>query len=117
MRGEAGAVKTLTLDHYPGFTDVEIARIANEALGRWRLDGVLIVHRVGALDPGEPIVLAAAAAAHRRDAFQAVDFLMDYLKTEAPFWKKEAALNGESWIEPRASDYEDKMRWAIEPKE
>ncbi len=113
VRGEAegGAVTSLRLDHYPGFAERMIEDFAGRAKARWPLIGLRIVHRVGALHPGDPIVLVAAAAAHRRAAFEAVDFLMDYLKTEAPFWKQETTSAGARWIEPRAGDYADRGRW------
>jgi molybdopterin synthase catalytic subunit len=112
VRSEDETVSQLTLDSYPGFTEQEIARIAADGTARWRIDGLLVIHRIGALAPSEPIVLAAAAAAHRRDAFCAVDYMMDYLKSEAPFWKRESTAQGDRWIEPRAADYADKKRWA-----
>ncbi len=104
-------VKSLYLEHYPGATERSILKIAEDAKSRFELDAYLIIHRVGDLAPGEPIVLVAAAAAHRREAFEAVDFIMDYLKTKALFWKKEKRVNSEEWIEPRAADYEDAARW------
>ncbi|MBB5519326.1 molybdenum cofactor biosynthesis protein MoaE [Amphiplicatus metriothermophilus] len=113
VRGENGAVASLALEHYPGLTEAEIGRIAEQACARWPLEAVAIAHRVGVMAPGEPIVFVAAAAAHRRPAFEAVDFLMDYLKSEAPFWKKETGADGSArWIEPRAEDSRDKARWA-----
>lgn len=112
-RGENGAVTSLTLEYYPGLTEAEIGRIAKEACARWPLEAVTIAHRAGAMAPGEPIVFVAAAAVHRRPAFEAVDFLMDYLKSEAPFWKKEVGADGSArWIEPSAGDRRDKARWA-----
>lgn len=113
VRGDADgrAVTSLRLEHYPGFTERMIDDFAREATARWPLTGLRIVHRVGGLFPGDPIVLVAAAAAHRRAAFEAVDFLMDYLKTEAPFWKQEVTGAGARWIEPREGDYADRMRW------
>lgn len=112
-RGENGAVASLALEHYPSLTEAEIGRIAEEACARWPLEALAIVHRVGAMTPGDPIVFVAAAAAHRRPAFEAVDFLMDYLKSEAPFWKKEVGADGSArWVEPRAEDRRDKARWA-----
>lgn len=111
VRGEDGCVDKLVLEHYPGFTDREIEAIAASAMARWPLAGIRIVHRVGALAPGEPIVFVAAAAAHRRAAFEAVDFLMDYLKSEAPFWKKEFSGGDARWIEPRDDDKRSKARW------
>ncbi len=111
VRNEKNSVKKLVLEHYPGFTEKEIQKIAADACRRWPLDGLCIVHRVGDLNPGEPIVFVATASAHRRAAFEAVDFLMDYLKSDAPFWKKEAGESSERWIEPREQDLCDKMRW------
>ncbi len=109
--GAGNAVKALHLEHYPGVTENSIAEIISRAQKRWRIDKLLIIHRIGNLEPGEPIVLVCVAAAHRRDAFEAVDFLMDYLKTRAMFWKKEIRADGETWIEPRADDYKDAERW------
>lgn len=111
VRGEDGCVNKLVLEHYPGFTEREIEAIASSAMARWRLAGIRIVHRVGALAPGEPIVFVAAASTHRRAAFEAVDFLMDYLKSEAPFWKKEFARGDAHWVEPREDDAKSKARW------
>lgn len=105
------AVQLLRLEHYPGFAERMISGFAQDAFDLWPLDGLRIVHRVGDLAPGDPIVFVAAAAAHRRAAFKAVDFMMDYLKTEAPFWKQEIAGDSARWIEPRAEDYGDRDRW------
>lgn len=110
-RAEGGDVVALHLDHYPGFTEAEIARIDGEARARFDLIDTLVVHRCGAVAPGEPIVLAAALSTHRKAALQAVDFLMDYLKTGAPFWKREIGPGGERWIEPRADDYQARDQW------
>lgn len=110
VRADDG-VKALLLEHYPGLTEQEIARAAAQAEARWRLDGLCVVHRVGAMTPGEAIVFVAAAAAHRREAFESVDFMMDYLKSQAPFWKKQRANGAEEWIEPRAADHADAGRW------
>ena len=104
-------VEKFFLDHYPSFTEQTIRQFAEQAAGRWPIDAVSIIHRVGKLAPEEPIVFVAAAADHRRAAFEAVDFLMDYLKTSAPFWKCERTAAGVQWIEPRAEDYADKNRW------
>lgn len=116
VRQEAYGEKVtgLVLEHYPGVTEQSIAAIEREAKSRWDVDEVLIVHRVGALAPGEPIVMVCVSSAHRRDAFEAADFLMDYLKTEAMFWKKEIRENCEEWIEPRGEDYKDARRWREE---
>lgn len=110
-RAEDGAVTSLHLDHYPGFTESEIAKIEAEARARFDLIDTLVVHRSGTVTAGDPIVLAAALSAHRKAALQAVDFLMDYLKTGAPFWKRETGPGGERWIEPRADDYEARAQW------
>jgi len=108
-RGEK--VTGLHLEHFPGVTEKSIESLVNEARNRWKVEDLLVLHRVGRLNPGEPIVLVAIAAAHRRDAFEATDFLMDGLKTQAVFWKKEIRENGEEWIEPRAQDHRDAARW------
>jgi len=113
VRGEEteAAVTALYLEHYPGVTERRLGDIEAEARGRWAIDEPLIIHRVGELNPGEPIVFICVSARHRRDAFEAADFLMDYLKTKALFWKKEITSDGEQWIEPRAQDYSDAARW------
>ncbi len=113
VRASAGDtdVKALELEHFPGVTEKSITEIENEARSRWPVSDIDIVHRVGRLAPGEPIVLVCVAADHRREAFEAADFLMDYLKTEAMFWKKEIRSDGDAWIEPRAADYKDAARW------
>lgn len=103
--------ESLALEYYPGLAEREIENFAADALKRWPLKAIEIIHRVGAMAPGEPIVFVAAAADHRRAAFEAVDFLMDYLKSEAPFWKQEKRASGTRWIEPRSEDYADIARW------
>ena len=113
-RAEKGETRILELEAYPGFTETEIGRTAEEARRRWSLDDLLVVHRVGKIAPGEPIVFVATASGHRREAFEACDFLMDYLKSRAPFWKKEHGPAGARWIEPRAQDYADAARWDAE---
>ena len=95
----------LRIDHYPGFSEKEIARLADEVSARFDCPGMLVVHRVGAILPGEAIVLVAALSTHRANAFDAVRVLMDYLKTDAPLWKKETGRGGGRWIEPRADDH------------
>ncbi len=110
-RAEAGATTLLELEAYPGFTESEIAKIAAKARERFGLLDLLIRHRVGKIAPGEPIVFVATAAAHRREAFEACDYLMDYLKSRAPFWKKEHGPGGARWVEPRAQDHADVARW------
>lgn len=107
-----GEVKELFLEHYPGFTEAEIARIEREARARFDLIDTRIVHRFGAMRPAEAIVFVAASSKHRRAALQAVDFLMDYLKTDAPFWKRELRADGsEHWIEPRSDDRIARASW------
>jgi molybdopterin synthase catalytic subunit len=108
---DGAAVSGLELDHHPRLTERAIAAIGAAAVARFGLIDVAIVHRFGALTPGEPIVFVAAAAAHRRAAFDAVDYLMDRLKTEAPFWKREQGPGGDRWIEARPADLEDRARW------
>jgi molybdopterin synthase catalytic subunit len=110
-RAERGATTVLELEAYPGFTEREIGKIAEEAKARFALDDFQVVHRVGQIAPGEPIVFVATAATHRRAAFEACDFLMDYLKSRAPFWKKETGPDGVRWIEPRDQDHADIARW------
>jgi molybdopterin synthase catalytic subunit len=114
-RAEGGAASALELEAYPGFTDTAIAEIAQGALARFALQDIYIVHRVGRITPGEAIVFVATAAAHRREAFEACDYLMDYLKSRAPFWKKEHGPEGPRWIEPTARDRTDAERWDKEP--
>ncbi len=99
------AVDELRIDYYPGFTEKEIMRLAEQTSRRFQCPDLLVVHRVGAIRPGEAIVLVAALSTHRSDAFEAVRILMDYLKTDAPLWKKETGPGGARWIEPRAEDY------------
>jgi molybdopterin synthase catalytic subunit len=113
VRAEAGAqaVLELELTHYVPLTLPGMCDLARSAGERWSLDGMLIVHRSGRMGPGDPIVLVAAAARHRRDAFAAADFAMDHLKSRAWFWKRERTLAGWRWIEPRESDHADLARW------
>lgn len=101
---QQGEVTRLDLEHYPGFTDKEVRRLTERIAERHALSGVLVIHRYGAISPGEPIVLVAALSAHRAAAFAAVEELMDYLKTDAPFWKREVGPDGAHWIEPTAED-------------
>ena len=106
------AVTSMTLEHYPGMTEKALRDIAEQAVRRWDLDGVHILHRIGALAPQEPIVLVAVTSAHRGDAFRACEFLIDYLKTRAPFWKKESTSSGERWVDARDSDNAAASRWS-----
>jgi molybdopterin synthase catalytic subunit len=115
VRGEVQGqpLVSMTLEHYPGMTEAELERIEAEARGRFRLSAALIVHRVGELKPGDNIVLVAACAPHRQDAFLGAEFLMDHLKTRAPFWKKETLGNGSSqWVDARETDEAAALAWA-----
>ena len=105
------AVRGMTLEHYPGMTEKSIATICDTAAGRWPLQAISVIHRVGHLLPGERIVYVGVASAHRQAAFEAAEFIMDYLKTRAPFWKKERLDQGERWVEARTSDDEAARRW------
>lgn len=113
VRGEPDGVRTLTLDHHPVLTRRSLDDIGAQAAQRFAIDALRIVHRAGTLEPGEPIVFAGAAARHRRDAFLAADFIMDLLKTEAVFWKREEGAAGPRWIEPRDQDIADAARWDL----
>ena len=108
---DGDAVSTLTLEHYPGMTERALEQIEQEAKSRWDINGSLIIHRVGTLQPLDQIVLVAVASAHRGEAFKACEFIMDYLKTQAPFWKKESTPDGERWVEAKISDDEAQSRW------
>lgn len=108
---ERPEVEALTLEHYPGMTETQLMQIADEADQRWPLQGMRIVHRVGRLDPGDQIVLVVVASAHRQAAFEACHFVMDYLKTRAPFWKKEHTSSGDYWVSARESDSDAARRW------
>jgi molybdopterin synthase catalytic subunit len=116
VRGEndGAAVSALELDHHPRLTGQALAGIGADAVRSFALSHVAIVHRHGVLMPGEAIVFVAAAAAHRRAAFEAVDYVMDRLKTEAPFWKREQRSDGAHWLEARSGDHEDRRRWGAE---
>jgi len=112
-RGERGRLAGLELEHYPGMAEAEITRIAEEAFVRWPLHGLIAVHRAGLVRVGEPIVLVAAGSAHRDAAFDGARFMMDFLKTEAPFWKREHLADGTRgpWVEARATDDVARERW------
>ncbi len=101
----------MMLEHYPGMTERAIAKIAGEAKGRWQVMDCTVIHRYGALKPNDQIVMVAVASAHRGDAFAACEFIMDYLKTQAPFWKKEQTSEGARWVEAKASDDKAAERW------
>ncbi|MFM9940871.1 MAG: molybdopterin synthase catalytic subunit MoaE [Hyphomicrobiaceae bacterium] len=116
VRGEAKGrpIIAMTLEHYPGMTETELARVEAEAMARWPLSASLIIHRIGELKPGDNIVLVITASAHRHAAFEAAEFLMDYLKSRAPFWKKETGGDGQGhWVDARDSDDVALRRWEM----
>lgn len=113
-RDEGGKLAALELEHFPGMAEGQLTAIAELASERWPLHGITIIHRYGKLKPGDPIVLVVTASSHRRAAFEAADFLMDFLKTKAPFWKKEHPASSDEearWVEAKASDDADADRW------
>jgi molybdopterin synthase catalytic subunit len=112
-RNDGQPVSAMELEHYPGMTERAIESMVDQAFERFRLRGVRVIHRVGALRPGDQIVLVAVTSSHRGDAFQACEFLMDYLKTQAPFWKKEATPEGERWVDARSADDAALQRWGV----
>ena len=116
-RDEGGRLAALELEHYPGMAEAEIARVVEEARGRWPLSGITVIHRFGKIRPGENIVLVVTASAHRRAAFEAAEFLMDYLKTRAPFWKREHLGEGSvgAWVEAKEEDTAAAGRWRPAP--
>lgn len=105
-------VSAMTLEHYPGMTEKALEEIEREAHARWPLDGSLIIHRYGRMEPGENIVLVLTASAHRQAAFEAAEYLMDWLKTKAPFWKLEEGTSGAEWVDARESDEDATKRWS-----
>lgn len=111
VRDDTGDLQVLELEHYPGMTEVALAEIEAEAHKRWELNATLIVHRFGPLKPGEQIMMVAAASPHRKAAFEAADFLMDFLKSRAPFWKKETGLDGAEWVDAKDTDENALKRW------
>lgn len=108
---QGDTVSSMFLEHYPGMTEKSLEAIAQKAIERWKLESVSIVHRVGLLEPLDQIVAVATASAHRQDAFESCQFVMDFLKTEAPFWKKEQMADQTRWVQARASDDEARERW------
>jgi molybdopterin synthase catalytic subunit len=112
-RNDGAPVQSLELEHYPGMTEAAIEAMIDEATRRFRIRAVRVVHRIGALPPSAQIVLVAVTSAHRGDAFQACEFLMDYLKTQAPFWKKETGPAGAHWVDARVADDAALARWGI----
>ena len=115
-RNDGDDVSTLELEHYPGMTEKSIERMINEAQQRFEMISTKVIHRVGILNPLDQIVLVAVTSAHRGQSFQACEFLMDYLKTQAPFWKKETGPNGSHWVDARVSDDQALARWGIQTK-
>jgi molybdopterin synthase catalytic subunit len=115
-RNDGDDVSTLELEHYPGMTEKSIERMINEAQQRFEMISAKVIHRVGILSPLDQIVLVAVTSAHRGQSFQACEFLMDYLKTQAPFWKKETGPNGSHWVDARVSDDQALARWGIQTK-
>ena len=113
-RSDGQSVSTMELEHYPGMTEKAIQAMIDEALRRFDLFGVRVIHRVGLLQPQDQIVLVAVTSAHRGESFQACEFLMDYLKTQAPFWKKEQTPEGARWVDARVSDDAALARWGID---
>ena len=111
VRDSDGDLQEVLIEHYPGMTEKALSKIAEEATTRWELADVLVIHRYGALKPSEPIMMVATAAAHRAAAFEAADFLMDYLKSRAPFWKKEVTGDGEEWVAAKETDEDALRRW------
>jgi len=109
--GQTPEQQTLTLEHYPGMTEQALLRIAEQALERWPLQFIRVIHRVGSLAPADQIVLVITSSAHRSAAFEAAEFIMDYLKTSAPFWKKQIAGSHSEWVASRESDYRAAERW------
>lgn len=111
VRGEAGRLAGMTIEHYPGMTEKALKSHAEEAVRRFALTDTLVIHRYGDLAPGEVIMMVATAAPHRKDAFDAAEFLMDYLKSRAPFWKKETGADGETWVAAKDEDEAALRRW------
>ncbi|MBY0350637.1 molybdenum cofactor biosynthesis protein MoaE [Tabrizicola sp.] len=111
VRDEGGTLSAMEIEHYPGMTEKAIAGIVAEAMARWALVDALVIHRHGRLFPGEAIMMVATAAPHRGDAFAAAEYLMDYLKSRAPFWKKELGAEGEVWVPARDADEDALKRW------
>ena len=111
VRDEGGRLSGMEIEHYPGMTEKALASICDEAIKRWSLVDALVIHRHGPLKPGEQIMMVATAARHRADAFQAAEYLMDYLKSRAPFWKKETGSDGTSWVDAKDDDEDALERW------
>lgn len=104
-------ITAMELEHYPGMTESSLQHIAKQAMAKWQLQGVSIIHRIGYLKANDPIVFVAVASSHRAEAFQACEFIMDFLKTDAPFWKKEHGPEGAHWVDARETDQQARQRW------
>ena len=111
VRDTDGSLQEMLIEHYPGMTEKAIAGIVDQAMDRWELADALVIHRYGPLKPGEQIMMVATASAHRAAAFEAADFLMDYLKSRAPFWKKEVTAEGANWVAAKDADEDALSRW------
>ncbi|PRY23829.1 molybdopterin synthase subunit MoaE [Aliiruegeria haliotis] len=111
VRDDSGEMAEMVIEHYPGMTEKALREIADQALERWSLADALVIHRYGPLVPGEQIMMVATASRHRKDAFEAAEFLMDYLKSRAPFWKMERGPDGESWVAAKDDDEDALNRW------
>ena len=111
VRDEGGTLSAMEIEHYPGMTEKALSKITDEAIARWSLTDALVIHRFGTLAVGEQIMMVATAARHRADAFTAAEYLMDYLKSRAPFWKKERGADGENWVAAKSEDEAALKRW------
>ena len=111
VRDDTGSLDYMFIEHYPGMTEAQIKIIIEDSFKRWKINDALVIHRYGKLEPGEPIMMVATAAQHRKEAFEAAEFLMDYLKSRAPFWKKEVVNGKEHWVEAIATDENALSRW------
>lgn len=107
-----GTLDYMDIEHYPGMTEAALRQIAHDALTKWSLEDAMVLHRIGKMRPGETIMMVATAARHRKDAFEAAEFLMDFLKSRAPFWKKEVTKDGSAWVEARDEDEDALARWS-----
>jgi molybdopterin synthase catalytic subunit len=114
VRDDGGRLSRMEIEHYPGMTEAALARIRDQAIGRWQLADALVIHRHGTLQPGEVIMMVATAARHRGEAFAAAEFLMDYLKSRAPFWKKEYGPDGAEWVAAKDADEAALDRWTAQ---
>ena len=114
VRDEGGTLAAMEIEHYPGMTEKALESIRDKAMARWSLDGAMIIHRFGPMAPGDQIMMVATAARHRSDAFEAAEYLMDYLKSRAPFWKKETGADGSDWVKAKDADEAALGRWTTD---